>query len=177
MALGVFLAYLAGYLFHLEQAEISTLAVALCAMTEIFLLYRISQPFNLIRGLLFGAVILAVVLAFLILPGFLSLVPMSWKMLLLILGIGCINGVVFFLLYALMERWRSKTLSIEYQQALKEKARERADRRAKDRARRREEWETASGAYKGAVLIVAAPIAFVRALVSGIKVHFGKNEE
>lgn len=108
MLLGIILTYLAGLIFHLQYEETSTLAVILTAMSGVFLLIRISIPFNLIRRILLGVVLGGLLCGIFFLQSLLGLAPLSGQLLLFIVGTGVLNALIFTGLYHLTEQIRIK---------------------------------------------------------------------
>lgn len=161
MAIGIGLVYAAGAIFKLKYEEISMLAVILTAMTGVFLLYRISIPFNKVRLGLFILVVSGLVLGVLFLGPLFSFPPLTWKLGGCILVIGTVNGAVFFVLFNIMEKIRLKMLTPEEMAKTAERARLRQERKAELRYRRLYEWENQPKAYKGIVKVIAFPIALV----------------
>ena len=166
MAIGVGLVYAAGAIFRLEYEEISMLAVLLTSMTGVFLLYRISIPFNKVRLALFITVIAGIVLGVLFLGPIFFFPPLTLKMGLCILVIGAVNGAVFFFLFSVLEKVRLKAQTPEAIAQAQEKAREKEERKAAHRYQRLYEWENTSKVYRGMVKVVAFPIALVTRIVN-----------
>ena len=160
MAVGILLVYAAGAIFRLEYEEISMLAVLLTSMTCVFLLYRISIPFNKVRLALFIIVISSIVLVTAFFGSFFNFPRMTFKMVISIVVIGAVNGAIFFFLFAQMERIRQKMNSPEMMALAAEKERRKQEIRAERRNRRIDEWENQPKAYKGIVKLIAYPIAF-----------------
>ncbi|MBR3392643.1 MAG: HAD-IC family P-type ATPase [Firmicutes bacterium] len=175
MAVGVLLVYAAGAIFRLEYEEISMLAVLLTAMTGVFLLYRISIPFNKVRLALFIFVISSIVLATVFFGPFFNFPPLSWKMGICILVIGSINGTVFFFLFSVMEKVRLKMLSPEMMALTAEKARRKQEIKAERRNRRIDQWEDQPKAYKGIVKLIAYPISLVSRMIHHVNSNSSKE--
>ncbi|MBO4888786.1 MAG: HAD-IC family P-type ATPase [Firmicutes bacterium] len=165
MAIGVLLVYAAGAIFRLEYEEISMLAVLLTSMTCVFLLYRISIPFNKVRLALFIFVISSIVLGAVFFGWFFNFPAFTWKIGLCLLVIGAINGTIFFFLFSVMEKVRLKMLSPEMMALSAEKARRKQEIKAERRNRRIDEWEDQPKAYKGIVKVIAYPISLVSRMV------------
>lgn len=164
MALGIVLAYFAGLIFKLSYTEISTLAVVITAMTGIFLLLRISLPFNAVRTLLFVMVLTGLIFGVIIGRSILSLAPFSWQLAIASLWISAINAGVFFSLYALMDKIRKKNLNTKFAAMQAARRKDRAERLALLRERRKEEWKGASHSYKGFVRVIARIIFMFKSI-------------
>ena len=91
----VALCALAGPL-ELTSAEASTMAVVMTAMTGFIMLFKVSAPFNTLRGLLFGAMLSAFLLAFLFMGPFFALVDMTLPMLVALMPL-LLFAIVFML--------------------------------------------------------------------------------
>ncbi len=80
----------------LTSAEASTMAVIMTAMTGFIMLFKVSAPFNTLRGLLFGAMLSAFLLAFLFMGPFFALVDMTLPMLVALMPL-LLFAIVFML--------------------------------------------------------------------------------
>lgn len=80
----------------LTSAEASTMAVVMTAMTGFIMLFKVSAPFNTLRGLLFGAMLSAFLLAFLFMGPFFALVDMTLPMLVALMPL-LLFAIVFML--------------------------------------------------------------------------------
>ncbi len=108
MTLGILLSYAAGAVFHLSYEQTSTLAVILTAATGVFLLIRISLPFNALRLALLIFVICGIVGGVWFVGDFLGLAELTWQMDLFVLGVGLINAAIFAGLYWIMEKIKER---------------------------------------------------------------------
>lgn len=106
MVLGILVVYIAGKIFRLSQIEISTLAVIITAATGVFLLIRISIPFNFVRSVLLGVVLGGLVCGVLFFGELLNLAPLSLNLFIFLLGTGLVNAAIFTGLYHIMEQIR-----------------------------------------------------------------------
>ncbi len=91
----VVLCALAGPL-GLTSAETSTMAVIITAMTGFIMLFKVSAPFNTLRGLLFWALLTAFLLAFIFFGWFFALVSMTLPMLIALMPL-LLFAIVFML--------------------------------------------------------------------------------
>ncbi len=80
----------------LTAPEMSTLAVILTALTGFIMLFKISTPFNSLRGFLFGSLLTAFLVGLLFLGEFFSLISPTLPMLIL-LGPTLLFSIVFML--------------------------------------------------------------------------------
>lgn len=80
----------------MTSAETSTMAVIMTAMTGFFMLFKVSAPFNTLRGLLFWGLLAVFMLAFLFFGWFFALVDMSLPMLIALLPL-LLFAIVFML--------------------------------------------------------------------------------
>lgn len=108
MTIGIIVTYLAGMIFKLSYEETSTLAVILTATSGVYLLVRISIPFNLIRKILLGVVLCGLLCGIFCFQPLLGLAPLSGQLALFVLGTGILNAVIFTGLYHMTERIRIK---------------------------------------------------------------------
>lgn len=103
MALGVFLVMMVGSYFNLPQEIVSTMAVIVTGATEIYLLFKISYPFDTIRAVLFGAVLVLFVSGALLCHELLDLYPLGLQEILFTVAIMAICLASFLLLFRLMD--------------------------------------------------------------------------
>lgn len=80
----------------LTSAEASTMAVMTTAMTGFIMLFKVSAPFNTLRGLLFGGLLTAFVLAYLFFGPFFALVSLTLPMLIALMPL-LLFSIVFML--------------------------------------------------------------------------------
>ena len=80
----------------LAAEEVSTMAVIMTAMTGFFMLFKVSAPFNTLRGLLFSGLLSAFLLAFLFFGWFFSLVSVTLPMLIALMPL-LLFAIVFML--------------------------------------------------------------------------------
>ncbi|MCI9552134.1 MAG: cation-translocating P-type ATPase [Acutalibacter sp.] len=80
----------------LASAEASTMAVMTTAMTGFIMLFKVSAPFNTLRGLLFGGLLTAFVLAYLFFGPFFALVSLTLPMLIALMPL-LLFSIVFML--------------------------------------------------------------------------------
>ena len=80
----------------LTSEETSTMAVIMTAMTGFFMLFKVSTPFNTLRGLLFWGLLTAFTLAFLFFGWFFALAGMTLPMLIALLPL-LLFAIVFML--------------------------------------------------------------------------------
>lgn len=80
----------------LSPEETSTMAVILTAMTGFFMLFKVSAPFNTLRGLLFFTLLTAFLLAFLFFGGLFALVDLTLPMLIALMPL-LLFAIVFLL--------------------------------------------------------------------------------
>ncbi len=80
----------------LTSQETSTMAVIMTAMTGFIMLFKVSAPFNTLRGLLFGAMLSAFLFAFLFMGEFFALVDMTLPMLIALMPL-LLFAIVFML--------------------------------------------------------------------------------
>lgn len=104
IVLNIFLVFAAVKIFHLSDEEYSSLCVFLTAITEFTLLFKICQPFNKIRSILFIGMVTCFVLAFIFMRDFFYLVPLESGLVLILLGLITISSLLFFLFYFMAEK-------------------------------------------------------------------------
>ena len=103
--------------FDLPMADIRTVCTAMLAVVGMLVLFKISQPFDRFRGILWVVIGAALVGSFLVLPGLFdlhitqsrSLLVMAF-MTLCALAVFCALQVLFRLLDRLVRRWRHADL-------------------------------------------------------------------
>ena len=109
MILNVFLLVPISLYMGFSTDQLATMGIILTGMTGLLILLRVSSPLNLLRGVLFYAMVTGFVGAMILLPGLFSLVPVSAPMLLVLLPMSaftiCVMTVMFHLVdHILMRR-------------------------------------------------------------------------
>lgn len=97
-----------GPVFHLTEAESSTLCVFTIGYIGFLLLYRICEPFNLLRKLLYGTLLVGYLLGFVFLRELYSLAKLNLKLLFFIGVILLIGYVIYQFNYHIYLKWFSK---------------------------------------------------------------------
>ncbi len=109
MILNIFLLVPISLYMGFSTDQLATMGIILTGMTGLLILLRVSSPLNLLRGVLFYAMVTGFVGAMILLPGLFSLVPVSAPMLLVLLPMSaftiCVMTVMFHLVdHILMRR-------------------------------------------------------------------------
>lgn len=91
-------------ILHLTEAEISTLAVLLTAITGFILVLRLCRPFNLWRGAMCAGLIAAFTLCFTFLKGFFGITGLDLHMIAITLPATALSFVTTFLFTKLADR-------------------------------------------------------------------------
>jgi len=99
-------------LFNINSKEISTICVILTAYTGFLLLYRLCTPFNLIRKILFGSMVILFVIGVLGLNTLFSLTMLSPYMIFLMIVLMGISIYIFKFLHLVTERFIKKQKNI-----------------------------------------------------------------
>jgi cation-transporting ATPase E len=100
IVLNILVIYIAGHLFKLNTTQLSTLSVLITGYTSFMLLYKVCQPFNKIRKILFGSMLSAFIIGFFTLKKLFSFSHLTLPMIGIV--IGCM--ILSTYLYKLMER-------------------------------------------------------------------------
>ncbi len=138
MFIGLLLTYLMGHLFHLPYEEISAIAVVSTAATLVFLIFRISRPFDTVRICLFIFVLVSLAVVGYVLRNMLGLVFTGWVNVAVAAGIALVNGIIFTLLYQALEKLRQYLSGRFPEDYFKERRRLRLEKRARRQAERKE---------------------------------------
>lgn len=104
IVLNIFMVFFAMKIFNLQEEQYSSICVCLTAITEFTLLFKICQPFNKIRGTLFITMVTGFVLLFIFMREFFYITTFDLRLTLILLGLACLSGVIFYLLYFLAEK-------------------------------------------------------------------------
>ena len=94
--------------FHLPETDITTVCAAMLAVVGLLVLFQISRPMGVFRGLVWGAMAAALVVCFTVFGGLFSLALPSVKGLLLLGALLLMAPTVFFALWYLLNWERKK---------------------------------------------------------------------
>lgn len=172
MTIGVLLVYLTASFFHLSYPEISTCCVMVVCAVGVCLLLRISIPFNIVRGVLFGLVIVGIIGGYALLGWFFSFVHLTGPMAAVIAICAVLAGTFFNLAFSYMEKVREKHYSPEQQARAAEQRRVQEEKKALRKYNRLYEWEETSQMYKGTVRLFARAVAGIHIVFSSLVQKF-----
>ena len=183
MFIGIILAYTASFLFDLTFEQLAMLCVIVTAMTGVFLLFRISYPFDTVRAVLFGLVLIGLVVGSFVLHDLLGFGTLSWGTAISFVVICVINAFVFFVLFHFMEELRLKKLEENPNGGASEARRRQLEKRAEKKEKqllyqmeREEAYKEASKPYKGLVRAAAVPVSFLMTATEKLKQKLNKSE-
>ena len=96
--------------FDLDVSQYSTLCVCMTSAAAFMILFQVSKPFNNIRKVLFILMVGGMVVGITCFRDFYGInifnfAFMSWKMVLLVIGMTCVSMVIFDILTKPMKRW------------------------------------------------------------------------
>ena len=97
-----------GSMFHLTEAETSTLCVFTIGYIGFLLLYHLCKPFNWMRRLLYLTLIIAHILSFILFHNLFSLAPITFKLLFFMAVIAILGFLIFEINYYIYLKWFSK---------------------------------------------------------------------
>ncbi len=183
MFVGIILAYTASFIFDLTFEQLAMLCVIVTAMTGVFLLFRISYPFDTVRAILFGLVLIGLVVGSFVLHDLLGFGTLSWGTAISFLVICLINAFVFFVLFHFMEEIRLKKLEENPNGGASEARRRQLEKRAEKKEKqlqyqmeREEAYKEASKPYKGLVRAAAVPVSFLMTATEKLRQKLNKSE-
>jgi len=138
MFIGLLLTYLLGHLFHLSFEEISTISVIATASTLVSLIFKISKPFDFVRTCLFVFVLASLAVVGYVLRDLLGFVYTGWVNIMVAAIVVVLDGIIFALLYQELEKLRLYLSDRFPEEYLKERRRQRLEKRARRREARKE---------------------------------------